>query len=104
MGTIRMTLMDLLEISQAHGYGLADANLRPIAGDWFSASTGEELICEQAEVTFRLTRAPDPPGVLADVKVRQQLFHLTGDPSKLKDLRTVLSEAARMDPRSHDRA
>ena len=74
----RLTFDELLDTIHAEGYDLLDGNDIPVDVDLESALEDDNLVGEAVEVNFRRVGSDAEDVIVADVHVRDEVYHVVG--------------------------
>ncbi len=74
----RLRFEELLETIHAEGFDLLDGSDLPVDVDLESALEDDNLVGETVEVNFRRVGSDAEDAIVADVHVRDEIYHVVG--------------------------
>ncbi len=90
----RMTFGAIMDTARSSGFDVYDARQLPVDPELSPYLEDENLLAETVQISF--LPAPDERerGIVADLRVRDQVFHLWGEWSRVRELQQIIGGAA----------
>ena len=90
----RMTFGAIMDTARSSGFDVYDARELPLDPELNPALEDENLLAETVQMSFRTAPEGRERGIVADLRVRDQVFHLWGEWSRVRELQQIIGGAA----------
>jgi hypothetical protein len=90
----RMTFGAIMDTARSSGFDVYDARQLPVDPELSPALEDENLLAETVQMSFRTAPEGRERGIVADLRVRDQVFHLWGEWSRVRELQQIIGGAA----------
>ncbi|MBD3237981.1 MAG: hypothetical protein GF330_14880 [Candidatus Eisenbacteria bacterium] len=90
-----MEFTELVTTARLAGFEVLDGNGLPVTEEALVALEDENIGAEQVRLEFHEAITQERHAIVADVHVRDQIYHLAGDPRGVEELKLSVGGSAR---------